>query len=365
MTDRVFNFSAGPAVMPEKVLMQARDEMMSLPGLGMSIMEISHRSDTFQAIHDAARTNIKALLGVPDDYEILLLQGGSRLQFTMIPMNLAAPGQSADYFVTGSWSQKAAAECRKVESVTTNVVCDYSETLFDRIAQPGEYQINPDAAYAYYCSNETVQGVQFPTEPDVGNVTLVSDSSSDIFSRPLDVEKYGLIYACAQKNAGPAGVTIVIVRKDLLDRCRDTLPGYLNFKTHADADSMFNTPPTFAIYMVNLVAKWLLEDVGGLESMFARNREKAEMLYEVIDDSDGFYRPHALPGSRSIMNVTFNFASDTLLADFVKEATKRNLYNLKGHRSVGGIRASIYNAMPIEGVVQLRDFMKDFSASRR
>lgn len=362
MTERVFNFSAGPAAFPEKVLLQARDEMLSLPGLGMSVMEISHRSDEFKSIQAQAQSNIRTLLSIPDDYEVLFLQGGSRLQFSMIPMNLASPGQTADYFVTGTWSKKSVAECEKV-GVKPNVVCDYSESGFDRIPAPGAIQINPESAYAYYCSNETVQGVQFPTEPDVGSVPLICDSSSDIFCRPLPVEKYGMIYACAQKNAGPAGVTIVIMRKSLLDRSSDDLPGYLNYKMHADADSMFNTPPTFAIYMVNLVAKWLLDDVGGLEKMFAINQKKASMLYEVIDSSDGFYVPHAHPDSRSIMNVTFKLANEDLLAEFVEQAAKRRLCNLKGHRSVGGIRASIYNAVPTQGVEELRDFMTEFRSS--
>ena len=363
MTERVFNFSAGPAAFPEKVLMQARDEMMSLPGLGMSVMEISHRSDEFKAIHSQAISNIRTLLSVPDDYEVLFLQGGSRLQFSMIPMNLASPGQTADYFVTGTWSKKSVGECEKIAGVTPNVVCDFSESGYDRIPAAGEVKLNPDAAYAYYCSNETVQGVQFLDEPDVGDVPLICDSSSDIFCRPLPVQKYGMIYACAQKNAGPAGVTIVIMRKDLVERSSDDLPGYLSFKTHADAGSMFNTPPTFAIYMVNLVAKWLLNDVGGLDKMFARNQEKASMLYEVIDNSDGFYVPHAQPDSRSIMNVTFKLAKEDLLGEFVQQAAERRLCNLKGHRSVGGIRASIYNAVPVEGVTELRDFMTEFRSS--
>ena len=364
-TRRVFNFSAGPAIFPEKVLSQARDEMLSLPGLGMSVLEISHRSDTYKAIHASAQANVRQLLNVPDDYEVLFLQGGSRLQFTMLPMNLASPGQSVDYFVTGTWSKKAVEECRKVVGVTPNIVCDFGGSKYDRIAETGDFQIDPAAAFAYYCSNETVQGVQFQKEPDVGEIPLVCDSSSDIFSRPLDVTKYAVIYACAQKNAGPAGVTIVIIRKDLLDRSDDGLPGYLNFKTHAEADSMFNTPPTFAIYMLNLVTEWLLNDIGGLENMYARNQEKAAILYAAIDQSRGFYLPHAQSNSRSIMNVTFNLGSEEELAKFVAEAAKRELCNLKGHRSVGGIRASIYNAMPTEGVAALGEFMKEFADARR
>lgn len=363
MTNRVTNFSAGPAAIPEKVLEQARDEMMSLPGIGMSVMEISHRSDHFKAIHNSARNNIRKLLNIPDDYEVLFLQGGSRLQFSMIPMNLAAAGQTALYFATGAWSEKAIGESRKIKDITTKVVCDFKESKYDRVPSGKLDGIEDDAAYAYYCSNETIHGVQFQSEPDVGNVPLICDCSSDIFYRPLPIEKYGMVYACAQKNAGPSGVTIVVMRKELLERSRDELPGYLNYKLHADADSMFNTPPTFAIYMVNLVTQWLLDDVGGLEKMHAQNQTKSALLYDVIDASDGFYVPHAQKDSRSLMNVTFNLGSDELLSKFKESAAKQNLCNLSGHRSVGGVRASIYNAMPVEGVTQLRDFMQEFQAS--
>ncbi|MEM7312827.1 MAG: 3-phosphoserine/phosphohydroxythreonine transaminase [Planctomycetota bacterium] len=364
MSDRVFNFSAGPAVLPESVLARARDDMMGLPGLGMSVMEISHRSAPYQAIHDSAKSNIRKLLNLPDNYQVLFLQGGSRLQFSMIPMNLADSGQTAQYMCTGTWSKKAIDEAKKVPGLNVDVVCDYSDSNFKQVPAGGELSIDSSAAYAYYCSNETIQGVQFPSEPSVGDVPLVCDASSDIFCRPLDMPKYGILYACAQKNAGPAGVTILIIRDDLLERSKDELPGYLNFKTHADNDSMFNTPPTFGIYMVNLIAEWLLNDIGGLDKMVERNRQKSKMLYDVLDASDGFYAGHADAGSRSLMNVTFNLPSDEIQSDFIAGAEEHGLFNLKGHRSVGGIRASIYNALPVTAVEALRDFMKDFYQKR-
>jgi len=356
-TKRIFNFSAGPAVLPESVLEHAQAEFLSLNGMGMSILEISHRSDTFKAIHAEAQANIRQLLNVPDNYRVLFLQGGSRLQFSMIPMNLAA-NTKAQYFVTGTWSAKAIGEVESLPNTTLDVLWNGKETNFDRL--PPATSVDPDAAYVYYCSNETIHGVQFQSEPDVGKVPLICDASSDFMYRPLPIEKYGMIHACAQKNAGPAGVTIVIIRDDLLERGSSDLPGYLNYKSHADADSMFNTPPTFSIYMVNLVARWLLNDVGGLEKVHAENKKKAQLLYDVIDASDGFYAGHAQPDSRSLMNVTFQMKDDDLLGKFIAEAAEQNLGNLKGHRSVGGIRASIYNAMPTEGVAALAEFMQQF-----
>lgn len=361
-TQRIYNFSAGPAVLPESVLKQAQAEFLSLNGMGMSILEISHRSEAFKAIHAEAQANIRKLLNVPDNYRVLFLQGGSRLQFSMIPMNLAA-NKKAQYFITGTWSKKSVEETKTLSNVTTEILWDGSETNFDRL--PPQTAVDPDAGYVYYCSNETIHGVQFQSEPEVGDVTLVCDASSDFMYRPLPVEKYGMIYACAQKNAGPAGVTIVLIRDDLLERSDDGLPGYLNYKTHAANDSMFNTPPTFAIYMVNLVARWLLNDAGGLAAVHANNQKKAKLLYDVIDSSEGFYAGHAQADSRSLMNVTFQMANDELLAKFISAAAERNLGNLKGHRSVGGIRASIYNAMPTEGVAALAEFMQDFCNENR
>ncbi len=361
MTARVYNFSPGPAVLPEPVLRQAQEEMLSLPGLGMSVLEISHRSDEFLAIHEQAKSRLRKLLALPDHYTILFLQGGSRLQFAMIPMNFAGDPASAAYLVTGTWSEKAAEEAETLLGGRAETVCNTKATNYDRLPEVGSYTVPPAAAYAYYCSNETVQGVQFPTEPEVGGVPLICDASSDFLSRPLPIEKYALIYACAQKNAGPAGVTIVILRKELLDRCPAGLPGYLDYKVQAKHDSMFNTPPTFGIYMVNLVAHWLLEDVGGLASIEARNVEKSQMLYEAIDASAGFYAGHAQTNARSIMNVTFRLPNDELQQSFLEQSEAQGLFGLAGHRSVGGMRASIYNAMPVAGVTALRDFMQDFA----
>jgi phosphoserine aminotransferase len=359
MTQRVYNFSPGPAVLPEPVLAEVQRDFMALPGVGASIVEISHRSKAFEEILKQAETNLRQLLKIPDDYAVLFLQGGARLQFSMIPMNLAGEGgQSFDYLVTGSWSKYAAQEAGKFGEL--HLAWDGKATNFDRLPATGDLKLDRQASFVYYASNETIQGVQFPTEPAVGKVPLVCDASSDFLCRPLDIRKYGLLYACAQKNAGPAGVTVTIVRKELLERSSDSLPGYLNYKMHFQEGSMWNTPPTFAIYVLMLVTKWLITDLGGLEKMEARNRAKAKSLYEVIDEGGGFYSGHAQPNCRSLMNVTFRLPSDELTAKFVAGAKERGLTELKGHRSVGGIRASIYNAMPIEGVEQLRDYMLDF-----
>jgi phosphoserine aminotransferase len=359
ITDRVFNFSPGPAVLPVPVLEQIQSEMLSLPGCGASILEISHRSKQFIAIMDAAKQRLRQLLSIPGDYEILFLQGGSRLQFSMIPLNLLPDkNASADYLITGSWGKYAQQEA--IKEGTVRVVWDGKATNYDRLPAKSELKFSNDAAYVYFTSNETIQGVQFSDEPDTGKIPLVCDASSDFLYRPVPIQKYGLYYACAQKNAGPAGVTVVVIRKDLLERSKDSLPGYMNFKNHAAETSMWNTPPTFGIYVMGLVARWLIEDIGGLENMHRRNAEKARMLYDTIDASDGFYRGHAQKNCRSLMNVTFRLPSETLEKDFVQQAAKRQLDSLAGHRSVGGIRASIYNAMPIEGVESLRDFMLEF-----
>jgi phosphoserine aminotransferase len=283
----------------------------------------------------------------------------------MIPMNFgAADGKSTfDYILTGSWGKYAAQEAAKFGEVRT--VWDGKPTNYDRLPKQADLKLDPQAAYAYYVSNETIHGVEFQTEPQTGKVPLVCDASSDFLSRPVDIKKYGLFYACAQKNAGPAGVTVVVVRKDLLERSRDSLPGYLNFKIHAEAESLWNTAPTFAIYVLMLVTKWLLTDVGGLDKMLERNRKKAKLLYDAIDSSGGFYAGHAQTDCRSLMNVTFRLPSDELTDKFVKGAKELGLSDLKGHRSVGGIRASIYNAMPVAGVEKLRTFMDDFAAANK
>lgn len=362
MTDRIYNFSAGPAVLPLPVLEQVQREMLALPGVGASILEISHRSKPFLAIFESAKANLRKLLAIGDEYEILFLQGGSRLMFSAIPMNLAGEGPSADYIVTGSWGKNALKEAQHL--VRARAAWDGTDDNYTALPAANELKLDPEAAFVHFTSNETIEGVQFADEPPVGQVPLVCDASSDFLHKPLDVSKYGLIYACAQKNAGPAGVTIVIVRKELLPRSSDKLPGYLNLRLQAENDSLWNTPPTFAIYVVNLVTEWLINDCGGLAEMQNLNRRKAKLLYEVLDEHADFYRGHARPDCRSVMNVTFRLPSEELTEQFVNEAKSNGLTELKGHRSVGGIRASIYNAMPIAGVEKLRNFMLEFAKQR-
>ncbi|MEM8945465.1 MAG: 3-phosphoserine/phosphohydroxythreonine transaminase [Planctomycetota bacterium] len=358
MTQRAYNFAAGPAALPEPVLAQAQQEMMALPGPRASVMEISHRSSTFKEIIGAAEANIRNLLSVPDNYSVLFLQGGGRLQFSMIPMNLLTEQAKADYVLTGSWGKHALKEANKHGEM--NVAFNGSDEGFTRTPETADLSLTTGADYLYYVCNETIEGVQFPSEPDGGSVPLVCDASSDFMHKPLDISKYGLIYACAQKNIGPAGVTVTIIRNDLLDRASDELPIYLNYKAHADAGSLMNTAPTFAIYIVRLVTDWLVNDVGGLDKMYAINQAKAKTLYDVIDQYPDFYQGHAKPESRSLMNVTFRLPSDELTKKFLAASEEKNLTALGGHRSVGGIRASIYNAMPVAGVEALRDFMIDF-----
>jgi phosphoserine aminotransferase len=358
-TQRVFNFSPGPAVLPLPVLQQAQRDLVSLPGYGMSILEMSHRAKGFLDILAETRDLLRELLAVPENFKIIFLQGGSRLQFSMVPMNLLrGQSQPADYLVTGSWSKMAIEEAKREGQV--RLAWDGKATNFDRLPAAGDLQLNPQAAYTYLCSNETIQGVQFDKELETGGSPLVIDASSDFLHRPLDFKNIGIVYACAQKNAGPAGVTAVIIREDLLDRSQDNLPGYLNYKHHVKEDSLYNTPPTFAIYLMGLVLRWLKDDIGGLAAMHARNQEKAKILYDVIDSSGGYYRGHAQPANRSLMNVTFRLPSEELEKKFCKEGEDRGLDGLKGHRSVGGIRASIYNAMPLEGVQELATFMREF-----
>jgi phosphoserine aminotransferase len=359
MSQRVYNFSAGPAVLPEPVLAEVQRDLMALPGVGASILEISHRSSTFENIIAQAEANLRQLLGIPPDYTVLMLQGGARLQFSMIPMNLMGGGRRlSEYFITGAWSKYAAQEAVKFGEA--HIAWDGKPTNYDRLPMAAEYTIDAKAAYVYYASNETIQGVQFQGEPSVGDVPLVCDASSDFLSRPVDIRRFGIYYACAQKNAGPAGLTVVVIRKDLLERSSDALPGYLNFQIHAEAQSLWNTAPTFPIYVLMLVTKWLLTDIGGLEKMEAQNRAKARLLYEVLDQSAGFYTGHAQPNCRSMMNVSFRLPSEELTTRFVNLAQDRGMTDLKGHRSVGGIRASIYNAMPVQGVEALRDLMIEF-----
>lgn len=358
-SQRIYNFSPGPAVLPLEVLEQIQRDLICLPGVGTSILELSHRDKAFLSIMANAQASLRELLAIPQNYKILFLQGGARLQFSMVAMNLLrGHATGADYILTGTWGKSALQEA--VREGSTQVIWDGKGSNYNRLPKSGEYRARPDAAYVHFTSNETIEGVQFLREPEVGSATLVCDASSDFLCRPLPIDRYGMIYACAQKNAGPAGVTVVVIREDLLARSQDSLPGYLSYRRHADEDSLWNTPNTFGIYVVGLVARWLLDRVGGLAKMLDRNREKSQLLYRVLDEFPDFYRGHAEADSRSLMNVTFRLPNADLEKAFLVESDKQGLGNLKGHRSVGGIRASIYNAMPIEGVVKLHDFMRDF-----
>ncbi|PYQ37379.1 MAG: 3-phosphoserine/phosphohydroxythreonine transaminase [Acidobacteria bacterium] len=357
--ERIFNFGAGPAVLPETVLEDAQRDLMSLPGAGMSVLEISHRSKTFEEILGAADADIRRLASVPSNYRILFVGGGASLQFSMVPMNLLPSDGSADYVVTGSWSKKAVKEAQKVGMVS--IAATTEPETFSRIPEKSELKLDAEAAYVHITTNNTIYGTEWHREPEVGRVPLVADASSDVFSRPIDVGRYALLYAGAQKNLGPAGVTMVLIREDLLARTPAGLPTMLDYNTHAQNRSLYNTPPVFAIYVVGLVVKWMLAE-GGLEAIGRRNAEKAKILYDALDGSGGFYRPHAKPGSRSNMNVTFRLPSEDLEKQFVADAARQGFSGLKGHRSVGGIRASIYNAFPRKGVEALVSFLKDFAA---
>ncbi|MCK6603526.1 MAG: 3-phosphoserine/phosphohydroxythreonine transaminase [Ignavibacteriaceae bacterium] len=357
MEKRIFNFSAGPAILPEEVLLQAQKDFFTLPGVGMSILEISHRSKTFDAIHASAKDGLKKLLGISDDYHILFLQGGASLQFSMVPMNLMPPVNKADYIVTGTWSKKAVKEAKRVGTV--NIAASTEAENFTRIPAQSELNLDPEAAYVHFTSNNTIFGTQFHTEPEVGSVPLICDASSDILHKKIDVSKYAMIYAGAQKNIGPSGVVLTIIRKDMLERSPESLHTMLNYKTHAENDSLYNTPNTFGIYIIDLVAKYLLS-IGGLDAMYELNKKKAGLLYKCIDESSGFFKGHATTDSRSLMNITFRLPSEELEKKLISEATAAGFDGLKGHRSVGGLRASIYNAFPLKGVEELVSFMNDF-----
>ncbi|MET0064086.1 MAG: 3-phosphoserine/phosphohydroxythreonine transaminase [Candidatus Thiodiazotropha endolucinida] len=353
---RVFNFSAGPAMLPEKVLQQAREEMLDWRGSGMSVMEMSHRGKEFMSIAEQAESDLRALLQIPDNYKVMFLQGGASSQFAMVPMNLTRENTKVDYINTGSWSKKAIAEAKRF--ATVNLVASTEETKFTTTPGQSELNLDPGAAYVHYTPNETIQGVEFPYVPETADVPLVADFSSTILSRPLDVSKYGIIYAGAQKNIGPAGLTIAIVREDLIGNAVENTPAMFQYATHSDNASMYNTPPTYGWYLAGLVFKWL-QQKGGLAGMAMINRRKAEALYKAIDDS-GFYVNPVSPDSRSWMNVPFTLDDAGLDGKFIEEAGAAGLKTLKGHRSVGGMRASIYNAMPEEGVQVLIDFMAEF-----
>jgi phosphoserine aminotransferase len=354
--NRIFNFSAGPAVLPMPALEEAQRDLIALPGVGMSVLEISHRSKAFDEIIQGAEADIRKLAGISDDYDVLFLQGGASLQFSMVPMNLLTPGSTADYIITGVWSEKALKEAKKLGA--THVAATTEADNFTHVPAERDLKLTDNAAYVHVTSNNTIYGTQWRQLPAVGDRVLVNDASSDIFSQPIDVTRHGLIYAGAQKNLAPAGLTLVIIRKDLLERSPSSLPTMLSYKVHAENDSLFNTPPVFAIYVLRLVLKWLLAN-GGLDAMAAQNQRKANLLYAEIDRT-GFYRGHARPDSRSWMNVTFRLPNEDLEKQFVTVSTAAGLDGLKGHRSVGGLRASIYNAFPEEGVKALVEFMREF-----
>jgi phosphoserine aminotransferase len=356
---RIYNFSAGPAVLPMPVLEQIQRDLIALPGAGMSILEISHRSSIFESILEEAEADVRALASIPDSYRVLFLQGGASLQFAMVPMNLLEQGSVADYLDAGSWAGKAIEEARKVGSV--HIAASTKAERYARIPRQSEMTFSAGAAYVHITSNNTIEGTQYQQLPDVGDVPLVSDTSSDIFSRPLEISRHALVYAGAQKNMGPAGVTLVIIRDDLVGRAgarKSSLPAMLSYAVHAEHRSLYNTPPVFAVYTLGLVMKWLLGQ-GGLAAAALVNERKAAKLYAEIDRT-GFYRGTAAAADRSRMNVTFRLGTEDLEKRFVAAATAAGLDGLKGHRAVGGMRASIYNAFPEDGVAALVDFMKEF-----
>ncbi|AVY95330.1 MULTISPECIES: 3-phosphoserine/phosphohydroxythreonine transaminase [Microvirgula] len=353
----IYNFSAGPAVLPQDVLIEAAREMTDWHGSGMSVMEMSHRGREFMSIAADAEADLRELLAIPSNYKVLFLQGGGHSQFSMVPLNLLGDRKSIDFVVTGHWGKLALKEAHRFAEV--NVAASGEDSQFTTIPPQSGWKRDPGAAYLHYVSNETIGGVQFPYIPE-SDVPLVCDMSSDFLSRPVDVSRFGLIFAGAQKNVGPAGLTLVIIREDLLGHVRPGTPTMFDYRVHADADSMYNTPPTYAIYMAGLVFKWLKAQ-GGLKGIAARNAEKAALLYQAIDASNGFYRCPVDKPYRSQMNVPFRLPSEALEAQFVESAAAAGLVQLKGHRSVGGMRASIYNAMPLEGVRTLVRFMNDFA----
>ncbi len=359
-TARVHNFSAGPAVLALPVLEEAQRDLLSLPGVGMSVMEISHRSKAFEDLLGRTIEDIRELADIPTNYKILMLQGGASLQFSMVPMNLLAAGGVADYIDTGSWSGKAIKEAKKVGTV--NIAASSKADKYTSVPAQQDLTLTPGAAYAHVTTNNTIEGTAWTAPPDVGDVPLVADTSSEMFSRPIDISRFGLVYSGAQKNLGPSGVTLVIIREDLLERASDTLPSMLNYKVHAENNSLYNTPNTFGIYILGLTVRWV-RSLGGLPAVAAINQRKAGKIYAEIDRT-GFYRGTARKDSRSLMNVTFRLGTEELEKMFVKESTAAGLDGLKGHRSVGGMRASIYNAFPEAGVDALVEFMREFEHAR-
>lgn len=358
MAERIWNFNPGPATLPLPVLEKIKEEIPDYDGTGMAVMELSHRSKPYAAIHTEAKNHLIQLLGIPENFKILFLQGGASLQFAMVPMNLLGNGKSADYINTGAWSKKAIKEASILGSA--KVAGSSEDTNFNRIPKQSELTLDPSAVYVHITSNNTIAGTQWTMFPDTGDVPIVSDMSSDILSRQLDFSRFGLIYAGAQKNLGPAGVTVVILRDDLVAQSREDIPTLLRYATHVDKDSLFNTPPTFAIYIVKLVLEWV-KDQGGLEAIEKTNQSKGKLLYNTIDNNSEFYRGTVELESRSLMNATFRLPSENLEATFISEALASGFGGLKGHRSVGGIRVSMYNAMTLEGIKALTEFMVDFA----
>jgi phosphoserine aminotransferase len=357
MTDRIHNFSAGPAVLPEPVLRKAQEAIWNAAGSGIGIMEHSHRGKVFDRVITEAEAACRSLAGIPDNYRVLFLQGGASLQFAMVPMNLLSPDRTADYLVTGVWSQKAVKEAKPLGKV--HIAATGEATNFDRIPQKQDIRYSANPVYVHITTNNTIYGTQWQAEPSVpSGVPLVADTSSDMYSRPIDVRKYGIIYAGAQKNLGPSGVVLVIIRDDLVEAGSKSIPTMLQYRTHAGESSMYNTPPTFGIYVMGEIFKWIQAE-GGLAAMGERNEAKAGLLYDFIDNSD-FFRSTVQPDSRSLMNVCFRAPTEELETKFISEATKRGLDGLKGHRSAGGMRASIYNACPRGAVEALVGFMKEF-----
>jgi phosphoserine aminotransferase len=355
---RAHNFNAGPAGLPLEVMQQAQAELLDYKGTGMSVIEMSHRSKEFEGMINETEADIRELLNIPSNYKVIFMQGGASLQFSMVPMNFRADGASADYIVTGAWSKKAVGEAEKLGA--TRVAATTKDGNFNRV--PDSLDLDSKAAYLYYCSNETIHGVEFFQEPEApAGVPLVCDASSDFMSRPIDITKYAYLYAGAQKNVGPSGVVIGILREDMLERVPEDMPVMLDYKVQVENASLYNTPPCFPIYMVGLVMKWIKKN-GGLAGIEARNTAKADLLYGTIDASGGFFKGHAQTESRSRMNVTFRLPNEELEAQFVGEAKKMNMIGLKGHRSVGGLRASIYNAVELSDIEALVHFMKEFQA---
>ena len=355
---QIYNFYAGPAIIAKEVLERAKDEFLDFRGTGMSVLEISHRAKAFDDVMVEAEANVKKLLGLGGDYQVLFLQGGASTQFSMIPMNFLLEGRTADYILTGSWSQKALKEAKKIGA--THVVFDDSENNFRRVPRQEELQFSENPVYVHMTTNNTIYGTEFHTMPEV-NAPLVADMSSDIMSHPFDATKFDLIYAGAQKNLGPSGVTVVIVKKDFLATAQEVNATMLKYSTHAEKNSLYNTPPCFSVYMVNLVCQWLLEQ-GGLTEMEKKNQRKAQYIYDAIDNSNGYYIGHAEKDSLSLMNITFTMANSELEKEFVAQGEAQGFIGIKGHRSVGGLRASLYNAMPEEGAKALAEFMADFQA---